>query len=90
MVLQSSPTVTVCTQCEHFRNLEPRGARRHVWYNHICRAFPRSKVVDPYDGKMRYTASNDMGRVTTSDQEHDYCRDHNDGKCPAFKQRYDA
>lgn len=79
--------VTICTQCVHFKNLEPHSARKDVWYNHLCQATPLPKKVDPYDGKMKPCAVNDLGREHFTENEFQYCRELNDGKCPKFHPR---
>lgn len=76
---------TVCTKCAHFQNLDPGSDRRHVWYNHVCRASPLPKRVDPYDGKVKSFGVNDLGGKYVSEHGLRYCRDVNDGKCPKFK-----
>ena len=68
---------TVCTQCEHLKNLEPETVREHVWYNHLCRAEALPIVVDPYDGQEKSIGVEDFA----------YCRDKNDDNCADYKAR---
>lgn len=77
-----SDTFTICTQCQHFHNKE-RGS--DIWYNHECRAVERPKAQDPFDGKLRYYATNDLGRMSFGADRYANCRDINtDGNCPHF------
>jgi hypothetical protein len=76
---------TICTKCANFYNAEPGSVREHVWYNHLCKASPLPKRIDPYDGKMKSCSVNDLGRGIFTDHEFEYCREVNDGNCPKFK-----
>lgn len=77
--------ITICTQCIHFLNLEPTGPRAEVWYNHICRASPLPRIIDPYDGQEKSYRINDLGQQHFSDKEFDYCQEINKGDCPKFE-----
>lgn len=77
--------VTICTRCGHFLNLEPGSVREHIWYNHLCKASPLPKGVDPYDGKEKACSINAFGGRYFSDNEFQYCRDVNDGNCQQFQ-----
>lgn len=68
--------ITICIRCQNFRNLEPTGPRKDVWYNHLCTASPLPKVIDPYDGRLKH-----------EDQPFAFCRDINNGSCPLFDPR---
>ena len=84
---QPKPEVTVCTRCVHFMNLEPGSPREHVWYNHLCKATLLPVKVDPYDGKTKSYGKNYLGSEYFTENQFQYCRNVNDGKCPKFRAR---
>lgn len=76
--------MTICTQCVHFRNLEPGSPREDCWYNHLCLAVRLPKGMDPYDGKLKPYRHNDLGKKYFADEEYEYCERINDGNCKFF------
>mgnify|MGYP001606881511 CR=1 FL=1 len=79
------PEVTICTHCVHFMNLDPGSPREHIWYNHLCKATPLPTKVDPYDGKTKAHSVNDLGGEYFTENQFQYCRNVNDGRCPNFQ-----
>ncbi len=79
------PEMTICVDCKHFRNQEPSGPRRDVWYNHFCAASPLPKGQDPVTGKVQQVTSNDLGTQGYTDDEFYHCRDMNGGKCSKWE-----
>lgn len=77
--------ITVCVKCANFLNKDPHSARKDVWYNHMCMAAKRTRVVDPYDGKIRYAGTNDLGGEYLTNEKYLNCRDVNNGRCQYFK-----
>ncbi len=81
---------TVCKRCENMV-VGPCGGKYgppwDVWYNLTCKAYPRKKVVCPLTGKDAYEGVNDLGNAYTTDEPYDYCRNHNQGNCSAFKEK---
>lgn len=78
-------SVTICKECKHFKNLEPNSARSDVWYNHLCKASPLPKTIDPMDGKLKPQSVNSLGMSYFSENEFHYCRDINDGACKLYE-----
>lgn len=73
--------ITVCRHCKHFIGLEPDAPRKDVWYNHLCKAWPRPVAIDPYDGKLK-----PLDGKNYAEHFYDYCRDHNGGNCSCFEE----
>ena len=70
--------LTICVECENFRNLEPGSVRKDCWYNHLCLASPLPKKLNVVTGKMK----------TRSPHDYAYCREVNiDGHCPKFSEK---
>lgn len=65
---------TICVECVHFLNISG-GFNAGVWYNHLCKAYPEERIINPVTGK----------NVTDSGQEYAYCRDKNSGECPKYE-----
>lgn len=78
---------TVCYECVHFKNLEPRSPREHVWYNHVCTATPLPVQRDPVTGQLQNVSRNDLGREIFTDQPFQFCREINKGNCPLFEKK---
>ncbi len=83
----SDPKITICKRCKYFINIDPFSCRRDVWYNHLCRASPLPKKVDPYDGKMKSYRLDRLNRVCFTQHDFEYCRDVNDGSCLKFQKK---
>ena len=77
--------ITICIKCEHFVNLEPASPREHIWYNHLCKASPLPTKIDPYDGKTKRYTVNGLGNEYFTENQFEYCRNVNDGKCSKFQ-----
>ena len=74
--------MNICVDCKHHENLTPE---RGAWYNHMCKANPLPKSINPVTGKTETFKSNDLGMVIFVDQQNAYCRDINtDGECKQY------
>ena len=80
-VITMRPRFTVCTECEHFLNLDSGSCRESIWYNHLCKASPLPKRRDPYDGIEKPWQTNDIGGGGVAEHEFHFCRNANDGSC---------
>ena len=65
---------TICYKCKNFRNLEPTGPRKDMWYNHVCVASSKPNIFDPVTGK------NSSDSIELTDLYH-FCRSVNKGEC---------
>jgi hypothetical protein len=80
--------LTICKNCHFFKNLEPDSPRKDVWYNHLCKASPLKKEIDPYDGEEKYVQINSLGAKYYTDKGFEYCRNINSNRnCSKFKDR---
>ncbi len=74
--------ITICAKCIHFKNLEPSGPRKDVWYNHLCKASKRMLTIDPVTGRNMYAGTNSLGGQYFAGEQFLNCRDINtDGNC---------
>ena len=76
--------ITTCKECKHFKNKEPTEPREDAWYNHLCTAHPREKIINPVTGIKGYSGVNFFGARYITDDPYEFCRDHNDGFCKDF------
>ena len=66
---------TICAECIHAKCI----AERDRWYNWMCKASPRQKIIDFVTGEEAYLGG---------EKEFCYCRDINtNGKCEKFNRK---
>jgi len=75
----------ICINCLNFINLDPYSPRKDVWYNHVCRANPLPKKINPTTGNIDPYSINDFGSEYFEDHEFEYCRKCNNGKCKQYE-----
>jgi hypothetical protein len=79
--------ITVCKECKHFCNIDLDSPRADIWYNHLCKASPLPKGIDPTDGKSKSVSTNSFGTLYFSDDVYHKCRDINDGSCRLYEKK---
>ena len=77
--------ITICAKCRFPINKEQDPKRREIWYNWFCSKNPLPRSINPLTGKINSFRSNDLGRMSFTDDEYSYCSDINDGSCKDFK-----
>lgn len=70
-----------CYTCQHFKNSEPNGPRKDMWYNHLCKAAPLDVTINPVTGEACCKSRNDLGQEYYTNQMFEYCREINKGDC---------
>jgi len=80
----------ICYKCKNFKNLEPAGPRKNIWYNHLCMAIELPKEKDPVTGKVMHYSYNDLGGKYYADraERFPHCRTTNkDGSCGYYEKK---
>ena len=80
----SETPATICTQCDHYHDMEPNSLRAGIWYNQLCKAVLLPTAIDPVDGRTKPYSVNDLGNTYYGEHIYEYCRNVNDGNCEHF------
>lgn len=81
-VIDINAPKAICVKCRHVHR------KKHdlIWYNFYCKMHKKVPITDPITGEYGFKGTNDLGGSYTTDDQYDYCRDHNsDGNCADFK-----
>ena len=74
---------TICRDCEFLMCISLQPIEQSPWFSMLCKAWKHERGIDPVTGKEVYIGEG--GRPLPG--KYGYCRDHNSGDCPRFKER---
>lgn len=77
--------MTICQNCIYFQNIAKNGFNSDVWYNHLCKASPLPREINPTTGENVPVQFNSLGMKYVSPNDYEFCRNVNDGNCPKYQ-----